>query len=205
MFKTILSGIILTGIIVPAVFAGDKSKISSEMKVVGKNKPKQIDRLLVKFEVIRGKGQKVYSSKVMVADGQGARIRFIDEKFFPVAWKAPAFTKLDSKRFKLISALPVFGKPTAIGMQFFITPKIIKHPEKGKIIFAYGKIISVNSSKNKKITSPGIKEKGMQHSISSNITSFVLYFADKNEQEISFNHENSLYKVKIYCKEYENK
>ena len=203
MFKTILSGIILTGIIVPAVFAGDKSKISSEMKVVGNNKPKQLDRLLIKFEVIRDKGQKVCSSKVMVADGQGARIRFIDEKFFPVAWKAPVFKKLDSKKFKLISALPVFGKPTAIGTEFFITPKIIKHPEKGEIIFVYGKIISVNSSKNKKITSPGIKEKGIQHSISSNITSFMLYFADKNEQEISFNHKNSLYKVKIYCKEYE--
>lgn len=203
MFKKILIGIVVCGIMVFADFTygGSKSvsnKIITKEKAEKSNKLKPKNLLLIKIEITQGK-DKIASPKVIVSNGKEAKIRMVKEVYFPLSWEAPVFAKLDSKNIKVVSPVPVFGKPTEIGLSIFITPKIVKHPGKGEIIFVCGRISITKNSKFKKITYPGFKYKGMQHSINPNITSFMLYFVDTNEQEISFKCGDSLYKVKIHC------
>jgi hypothetical protein len=210
MFKKILTGIALAAIMIPVNSANDGSKSISN-KIITKKKAKNSNEtnkktlLLIKIEITGDKGKKNCSPRVIVHNGQEAKVKFISKVYFPVSWKVPVFAKTDSKNAKSVPSVPMFDKPTDIGISISITPQIVKHPKKGEIIFAYGKITIAKNSKFKKIIYPGFEYKGMQHSIKSNTTSFMLYFVDKNEQNISFKYGGSLYKVKVYCNKYKSK
>lgn len=204
MLKKILRGLAACAIMVLPEFtygenASVQNKADSEKKTENRNAAEQKPELIIQIKITRAE-EEIACPKVAVCNGIEAKIRLVKEIYLPESWKVSGIEKSNSEKFKFTSPVPVFDKPTDIGITVSLIGNIVEYPEKGEIVILSGKFILTQTQKAEKIDIPGLKYKGFQYSIKSVTEGFLLYFVNTDEQEISSQDGNIPYKIKFTVK-----